>query len=244
MQEPWYRLYGSSRAEAIDRGGVGAILFIMRGGGAGGEIAVALALVAAQRADALHVAQHQRLGARQTVLIDAEGGEHLRQLVGGMRPVPDQRLQIGGSHPQFARDLAEIGGVHLAHFPQLAPVLQPFAEDVDHAADDGIGLFLNGHGTAPLAEWLKVRANRASVVALDQIWGGMQAARPCFLLPQGEKGRGRSYLPNLSAAHAYRLPGMGFSPPRPLGEMCSPMISGSAISAEKSEGSKNSFGSA
>ena len=37
---------------------------------------------------------------------------------------------------------------------------------------------------------------------------------------------------------------MGFSPPRPLGEMCSPMISGSAISAEKSDGSKNSFGSA
>ena len=126
-----------------------AIFFVMRGGGAGGEIAVALALVAAQRADALHVAQHERLGARQIVLVDAERRQHLRQFVGGMRPPTDQRLQIGGRHPQFAGDLAEIGGVHLAHFPQLAPVLQPFAEDVDHEADDGIGLFLNGHGTAP-----------------------------------------------------------------------------------------------
>jgi hypothetical protein len=67
-----------------------------------------------------------------------------------MRSLADQRLQIGGGHPQFAGDPAEIGGVHLAHFPQLAPVLQPFAEGVDHEADDGIGFFLNGHGTAPL----------------------------------------------------------------------------------------------
>ena len=138
------------RAEAIDRVGIAAIFLIMRSRGAGGEIAVALALVVAQRADAFHVAQHERLAPRQTVLIDAERGQHLRQFVGGMRSPADQRLQIGGRHPQFARDPAEIGGVHLAHFPQLAPVLQPFAEDVDHEADDGIGLFLNGHGTAPL----------------------------------------------------------------------------------------------
>jgi len=56
----------------------------------------------------------------------------------GMRPAADQRLQISGRHPQFARDLAEIGRVHLVHFPQIATVLQPIAEDVDHVADDGI----------------------------------------------------------------------------------------------------------
>ena len=50
------------------------------------------------------------------------------QFIGGMRSLADQRLQIGGRHPQVARDPAEVGGVDLAHFPQLAPVLQPFAE--------------------------------------------------------------------------------------------------------------------
>src|SRR5882757_5598174 len=49
---------------------------------------------------------------------------------------------------------------------------------------------------------------------------------------------------NRSAAHAYRLPATGRWLPRPFGEMCSPIMSGSAISAEKSCGSKNSFGSA
>ena len=55
--------------------------------------------------------------------------------------------------------------------------------------------------------------------------------------PSPTRGEGKRsaprYLPNLSAAHAYRLPGTGFSPPRPFGEMCRPMISGSAISAGK-----------
>ncbi len=118
---------------------VAAIFLIVSGGGAGGEFAVALALVVAQRADALHVAQHERFGARQSVLVDAERLEHFRQFVGGMRPLADQLLQIGGRHPQFAGDPAEIRGVHFAHFPQLAPVLQPLAEGVDHEFDDGIG---------------------------------------------------------------------------------------------------------
>jgi hypothetical protein len=69
----------------------------MRGGGAGGEIAVAPALLAAQRADALHVAKHERLGTRQIVLVDGECRQHLRQFIGGMRPLADQRLQIGVS---------------------------------------------------------------------------------------------------------------------------------------------------
>ena len=36
---------------------------------------------------------------------------------------------------------------------------------------------------------------------------------------------------------------MGGSLPRPFGEMWKPVMSGSAMSAEKSEGSKNRFGS-
>ena len=99
----------------------------MRGGGAGREIAIAPTLLAAQRADALHVAENEGLATSQIVLVDAECRQHLRQLIGGMRPLADQRLQIGGRHPQIARDPAEIGGVHLAHFPELAPVLQPVA---------------------------------------------------------------------------------------------------------------------
>ena len=94
--------------------------------------------------------------------------QHLRQFIGSMRTLADQRLQFGGRHPQLAGDPVEIGGVHLAHFPQLAPVLQPIAERVDHELDDGIMLFLNGHGVAPLMNSLKVRAIAARVVALDQ----------------------------------------------------------------------------
>ena len=84
----------------------------MRGGGAGGEIATAPTLLFAQRADALHVAENEGLGTCQIVLVDAECRQHLRQLIGGMPPLEDQRLLIGGRDPQIARDPAEIGGVH------------------------------------------------------------------------------------------------------------------------------------
>lgn len=79
-----------------------------------------------------------------------------------MRPLADQRLQIGGRHPQFARDPAEVDGIHLTHFPELAPVLEPVAEDVDHAADDGIGRFLNGHGRAALVAGMARGERRSS----------------------------------------------------------------------------------
>lgn len=59
---------------------------IVRRGGASGEFAVALALVAAQRTDALHVAQYQRFGARQGRLVDAERLEQLLQFIRRMRP--------------------------------------------------------------------------------------------------------------------------------------------------------------
>ena len=164
-----------SRAEAVDRVGVAAILFVMRSGGAGGEIAVALALVVAQRADALHVAQHERLGARQILswsmpraasIFGSSSAACGPWRTSASRSAEDIRNSLG--------DLVEIGGIHLAHFLQLAPVLQPFAEDVDHEADDGIGLFpeRSWHGSLGVLEWPKVRADRASVVALDQI-GGM-----------------------------------------------------------------------
>ena len=83
-------------AQNVDRGRVEAISLIMLGRGAGGEIAVALALVVAQGADALHVAQHQRLGARQSLLVDAERLEQFRQFIGRMRSLTDQLVQIGG----------------------------------------------------------------------------------------------------------------------------------------------------
>ena len=75
----------------------------MRSGGAGSEIAVAPALLAAQRANSLHVAENE------IVLVDAECRQHFRQLIGGMRSMANHRLQIGGRHPQFARDPAEVG---------------------------------------------------------------------------------------------------------------------------------------
>ena len=84
---------------------------IVPGGGAGGEFAVALALVAAQRADALHVSQYQRFGARQGRLVDAERLEQLRQLIRCMRPLTHQLIQVGGGYPQIAGDLVEAGRV-------------------------------------------------------------------------------------------------------------------------------------
>src|SRR5437899_1940585 len=53
-------------------------------------------------------------------------------------PLTHQRFEIGGRNPQIAGDLVETGGVHFAHFPNLAPVLQPVAEGIDHEIDDGI----------------------------------------------------------------------------------------------------------
>src|SRR5665811_1391412 len=81
-------------AQKLDRGRVEAISLIMLGRGAGGEIAVALTLVVAQGADALHVAQHQRLGAREIGLVDTEGLEQLRQFIRGMRSLTDQLLSL------------------------------------------------------------------------------------------------------------------------------------------------------
>ena len=107
----------------------------------------------AHGADALHVAQHVRLGARQVSLVDAKRPEHFRQLVGGMRPLADQLLEIGGRNPQIAGDLVETGGVHFAHFLQLAPVLQPVTKGFNHEIDDRIRLVLNVHGAAPLGHW-------------------------------------------------------------------------------------------
>jgi hypothetical protein len=50
--------------------------------------------------------------------------------------------------------------------------------------------------------------------------------------------------PNRCAARAYKLPGTGFWLLRTFGEICGPMISGSASSVEKVVRSKNNFGSA
>ena len=72
------------------------------------------------------------------------------------------------------------------------------------------------------------------VVALDQMLG----------LSDGQGCRLSQDEPNRSAAQACRLPGTGFWLPRPFGEMWKPITPGSRIKAEKSRGSKNSFGSA
>ena len=97
---------------------------IMHRGGAGGEFTVAPALLAAQRAEL--APRREGRGARYASdrpgrcrVPSASSAVHRRHAA--------PRLQIGGRHPQFARDPAEIGGVHLAHFPELAPVLQPVA---------------------------------------------------------------------------------------------------------------------
>src|SRR5262249_5666187 len=65
-----------------------------------------------------------------------------------------------------------------------------------------------------------------------------QARLPAFRLDQ------EGATPYRSTAHANRLPGIGTELPRPFGETCSPITSGSASSAEKSLGSKKCRGSA
>jgi hypothetical protein len=66
----------------------------MLGSRARAQIVVALRLVIAQRADALHVAQHHRLAARQRLFVDAECLQHFGQLVRRMRAMANQLVQI------------------------------------------------------------------------------------------------------------------------------------------------------
>src|SRR5450755_2050659 len=85
--------------QLFDRGRVEAISLIVLGRSAGGEIAVAFALVFTQGADALHVVQHQWFDAREIVAVDAEGVEQFRQFIRSMRPEtrgkPANRLRCG-----------------------------------------------------------------------------------------------------------------------------------------------------
>jgi hypothetical protein len=74
-----------------------------------------------------------------------------------------QRASFARSAEDIRKSLAirpKIVAVHLAHFPKLATLLQPIAEDVDHAADDGIG-HLDGHGTAPLVAGVAQGAHKS-----------------------------------------------------------------------------------
>ena len=68
--------------ELLDRGLVRAIVREMLRRCARGEITVASRLVAAERADPLHVAQHQRMGALQPRMVDVERVQQQRQFVG------------------------------------------------------------------------------------------------------------------------------------------------------------------
>ena len=80
----------------------------MLGRSAGGEIAVAFALVFTQGADALHVVQHQWFDAREIVAVDAEGVEQFRQFIRSMRPETNQFIQIGGGNPQIGCDAVKL----------------------------------------------------------------------------------------------------------------------------------------
>src|SRR5450631_8043 len=88
--------------QLFDRGRVEAISLIVLGRSAGGEIAVAFALVFTQGADALHVVQHQWFDAREIVAVDAEGVEQFRQFIRSMRPETNQFIQIGGGNRKSA----------------------------------------------------------------------------------------------------------------------------------------------
>ena len=96
-------------AKAVDRGSIGAISLIVLRRSAGGEFAVALALVAAEGADALHVAQQQRLGAGKIGLVDAERLQDFGQFIRGMGSQADQLIEIITRNPQIAGDTVEIG---------------------------------------------------------------------------------------------------------------------------------------
>jgi hypothetical protein len=77
------------------------------------ELAVTLALVAAQRANALHVAHHQRFGAREAGLVDAERLEQMRQFIRRMRSPADQRVQLAGRHPVVGAEMGKYGWLGL-----------------------------------------------------------------------------------------------------------------------------------
>src|SRR5438552_16633432 len=104
----------------------------MFGGSTGGEIAVALALLTAERADAFHVAQQQRLGLRKMGLVDAERLEQLWQFIRGVRSLTDQPVQVVARNPEVAGDTIEISTIQLADIADLPPVFQPVAKNIDH----------------------------------------------------------------------------------------------------------------
>ena len=135
--------------ERLQGRGVSAIAVIVLRGGAIGEIAVALCLVSAQRADPLHIAEQQRLRAAEAFGADAELLQHHRQLVGGVLAVTDQLFQIVGCDPQIVRDPVEIGAIELPYLVQLAAMLQPARKGVDEVLDDGLRPACGAHGKLP-----------------------------------------------------------------------------------------------
>src|SRR3954452_23252259 len=106
-------LSGRLVTESLDGRRVQAIALIVFGRGADGEIAVAFAFVRAQRADALHIAQHQRLRACESLFIDPEKLEQLWHFVRGVRPLPDQFVEVGGRNPEFTGNAIEFESVEL-----------------------------------------------------------------------------------------------------------------------------------
>ena len=129
---------------------VGTIVPVVLCGRAVGEFAVTACLVAAQRADALHVPHQQGLRAREVRDVDAERLQHFRHFVGAVRSGPNQPLEIIRRNPEVVRDQVEIGPVHAADFAQLAAVLEPVGELVDQVLDGGIAFVLGGHGATPV----------------------------------------------------------------------------------------------
>src|SRR6266852_17449 len=110
----------------------------MLSGGAGRDIAIALALVLAGRTDTLQVSENQRQRACDGLLVDAESREQFRQFFGCMRASAYERIQIVGRDTEFVRDARELARLELAHLANFLSMLEPIVENIDQLVDDRV----------------------------------------------------------------------------------------------------------
>jgi hypothetical protein len=108
------------------------------GQGASVAIVVAPGFLLAHGTDALHVAQHERLGAGESGFVEAEHIQQFWQLVDGMRSLADEPVEIRRRHAKVLRDVGEFTAAEVVDFAHRAPLLEPVPEHIDSFLDDRI----------------------------------------------------------------------------------------------------------
>jgi hypothetical protein len=144
----------------------------MLSGHAGLEIAAAPGLLLACGANASHVTEHERLRARESLLIDAESLQQFRQFVGRMRSLMHERIEVSGGNVEFAGDACKFGAIEAAEFTDFSSMLKPITKPGDHIVDERCA-----HGLAPEpAQSSDIVARNRPVIAMDQT--GSAASKP------------------------------------------------------------------